>query len=169
MSPTIATVVYSLGILGLFWLHREENSKTSKALWIPVVWMSIAGSRMVSEWLQVAPATTVDQYLEGSPLDRLILGGLLAAGLIVLVSRGTKVVTVLRANGPILLFFFYCAISIFWSDYPDVAFRRWIKALDDPVMVLIVLTDIDPSAAVKRLLARTGFLLVPLSVLLITY
>ena len=79
MPPHIATVAYCIAILGLFWLDRDEGYKASKALWIPVVWMLIAGSRMVSEWLQVAPATTVDQYLEGSPLDRLVLGGLLAA------------------------------------------------------------------------------------------
>jgi O-antigen ligase len=124
---------------------------------------------MVSEWLQVAPATTVDQYLEGSPLDRLILGSLLVAGLIVLVSRGTKVVAVLRANGPILLFFLYCVASVLWSDYPDVAFKRWTKAVGDLVMVLVVLTDADPLTAVKRLLARAGFLLIPVSVLLIKY
>ncbi len=169
MSPPIATVVFAFGILGLFWLERDRNSRVSGALWIPVVWMLIAGSRMVSEWLQVAPATTVDQYLEGSPLDRLVLGSLLAAGLIVLVSRGTKVVTVLRANGPILLFFSYCAVSVLWSDYPDVAFKRWTKAVGDLVMVLVVLTDADPLAALKRLLARTGFLLIPISVLLIKY
>src|SRR6266478_3854667 len=169
MSPPIATVVFAFGILGLFWLERDRNSRVSGALWIPVVWMLIAGSRMVSEWLQVAPATTVDQYLEGSPLDRLVLGSLLAAGLIVLVSRGTKVVTVLRANGPILLFFFYCAVSVLWSDYPDVAFKRWTKAVGDLVMVLVVLTDDDPLAALKRLLARAGFLLIPVSVLLIKY
>src|SRR6266481_2232448 len=169
MSPPIATVVFAFGILGLFWLERDRNSRVSGALWIPVVWMLIAGSRMVSEWLQVAPATTVDQYLEGSPLDRLVLGSLLAAGLIVLVSRGTKVVTALRANGPILLFFLYCAISVLWSDYPDVSFKRWTKAVGDLVMVLVVLTDADPLAALKRLLARTGFLLIPISVLLIKY
>src|SRR5260370_37582351 len=99
MPPSIATVVFAFGILGLFGLERDRNSRVSSALWIPVVWTLIAGSRMVSEWLQVAPATTVNQYLEGSPLDRLVLGSLLAVGLIVLVSRGTKVVTVLRANG----------------------------------------------------------------------
>jgi exopolysaccharide production protein ExoQ len=169
MPPAIATVVYCIAILGLFWLDRDEGYKASKALWIPVVWLLISGSRMVSEWLQVAPATTVDQYLEGSALDRLVLGSLLAAGLIVLVSRGTKVVSVLRANGPILLFFFYCAASVLWSDYPDVAFKRWTKAVGDLVMVLVVLTDDDPLTAVKRLLARAGFLLIPASVLLIKY
>jgi exopolysaccharide production protein ExoQ len=36
-------------------------------------------------------------------------------------------------------------------------------------MVLVVLSDPNPAAAMKRLLARVGFLLVPLSVLLIKY
>src|SRR5260370_14807958 len=124
MSPPIATVVFAFGILGLFWLERDRNSRVSGALWIPVVWMLIAGSRMVSEWLQVAPATTVDQYLEGSPLDRLVLGSLLAAGLILLVTRGTEVVTALRANGPILLFFSYCSGHGLWPAAPHLAFKR---------------------------------------------
>src|SRR5438128_2605355 len=49
--------------------------------------------------------------------------------------------TFLRANGPILLFFLYCSVSVLWSDYPEVAFKRWIRALGDIVMVLVILTD----------------------------
>jgi len=170
MPPAIATVVYAFGIMGLFVFDRDRESRTSKALWIPVVWLLIAGSRMVSQWLEMAtPTDSPEQYLDGSPLDRIILAALLAAGIIVLLNRRREVGALLRANGPILLFFFYCAISIFWSDYPDVAFKRWIKALGDLVMVLIVLTDLDPSAAVKRFLTRASFLLVPVSVLLIKY
>jgi len=87
----------------------------------------------------------------------------------VLVSRGPEVGRLLRANVPILLFFLYCAVSVFWSDYPDIAFKRWFKAVGDVVMLMVVLTDRNPYVAVKRLLARTGFLLIPLSVLLIKY
>src|SRR5438128_11540843 len=99
----------------------------------------------------------------------MIRSGILADGMIVLLARGRRSATFLRANGPILLFFLYCSASVLWSDYPEVAFKRWIRALGDIVMVLVVLTDTDPSAAVKRLLARSGFLLIPLSVLLIEY
>ena len=170
MSSSIATVIYAFGILGLFVLERDKKARTSKALWIPVVWLLIVGSRSVSLWLHMAPTgDSADQYLEGSPLDGAVFTVLLALGLIVLAGRARRVGTLLRGNGPILLFFLYCATSILWSDYPTVASKRWIKFLGDFVMVLIILTDTNPSAAVKRFLARTGFLLVPLSVLLIKY
>ncbi len=175
MSPHVATVVYALGILGLFALDRDRSSRTSKALWIPVMWLWIVGSREVSQWLAalgVGQARTLfgspDQYSEGSPVDRWIYTILLGLGLIVLVRR-PEAMRLLRANGPILLFFLYCAASILWSDYPDIAFKRWIKALGDVVMIMVVLTDPNRSAAVKRLLTRTGFLLIPLSVLIIKY
>jgi len=165
----IAPAIYALGILGLFILNRERGGRTSITLWLPVVWVSIAGSRMVSQWLEMTPSTSVDQLSDGSPLDRNILMGFLAVGLIILLARGQKIGALLRANGPILVYFLYCGLSIFWSDYPGVAFKRWTKSVGDLVMILIVLTDPDTSAAVKRFLSRTAFILLPLSVLFIKY
>jgi exopolysaccharide production protein ExoQ len=165
----IATLVMVLGILGLFVLDRDRGKKTSKALWLPVAWLSIAGSRPLSAWLQVTSSSSPEQYLDGSPLDRNLYVVLLFAGVIVLVGRRTAVLKLLQANWLLLLFVSYCAVSILWSDYPDVAFKRWIKSLGDYVMVFIVLTDRDRSRAVKQVLARVGFVLLPLSVLLIKY
>jgi exopolysaccharide production protein ExoQ len=172
----IATLAFALGILGLFAIDRDRKVRTSKALWIPVIWVSIAASRMVSQWLTATGwanvgvrITSTDQVLEGSPFDRYFLMAVVAIAVIVLIGRGPRVGTVLRANGPIVLFFSYCAISTLWSDYPDVAFKRWIKALGDVAMILIILTDRDPQAAVKRFLSRVGFLLIPVSILLIKY
>ena len=154
----------------LFSLDREGTSRTSWAIGIPVVWLTLAGSRSVSQWLQLgSPLDASGQYLEGNPLDRMVYTGLLALGLMVLVTRRRRVWRLLKANGPILLFFGYCAVSFLWSEYPDVAFKRWTKAVGDLVMVLIVLSDREPSAAVKRFLAWTSFFLIPLSVLFIKY
>ena len=99
----------------------------------------------------------------------LVWGILFVAGAIVVLRRGPQITTLLRANGPIILFFAYCALSILWADHPFVAFKRWVKAVGDVVMVLIVLTDPNRLAAVRRVLTRTGFVLVPLSVLFIKY
>jgi O-antigen ligase len=155
----------------LFRLDRDSDARTSRALWIPVVWVSLAGSRMVSEWLTHGSAlsTDPDLYLDGSPLDRFILTALLAAAIAALLARGPRVSAVWRANGPLLLFFAYCALSILWSDFPGVAFKRWVKSLGDLAMIAVVITDPNPTAAIKRLVARTAFVLIPLSVLLVKY
>jgi O-antigen ligase len=50
-----------------------------------------------------------------------------------------------------------------------VAFKHWIKAIGDLAMVLIVVTDVNPVAALGRLFSRIGFLLFPTSVLFIKY
>lgn len=170
MNAQIATLVYTGVILGLFFLDRDRSVRTSKALWIPVTWLLINGSRPVSEWLQTGPTVApVDRYVEGSPLDALVFGILIAAGLIVLAYRGRQVGMLLLANLPILLFLSYCAMSTLWSDYPFVAFKRWGKAAGDVLMVLIVLTDADPISAIKRFLSRAAFVLIPLSILFIKY
>ena len=91
MPQSVATVVYGLVILALFLLDRDRKSRVSPALWIPVAWVLLAGSRMFSDWLDPARGMqSPDQYLEGSPLDALIFTGLLTAGLMVLVARGRR-------------------------------------------------------------------------------
>jgi len=117
----------------------------------------------------MAPAQSQQQYLEGSPLDADIYAVLILAAIIVLVARRRPVISLSQRNWPILLFVLYCAVSITWSDYPDVALKRWIKSLGDYAMILILLTERDPTRAIKQVLARVGFILIPVSILLIKY
>lgn len=168
----IATAIFVAGILGLFFLDWDRTARTGPGLWIPTIWLAICSSRMVSAWLpggEGVSGSASDAYLEGSPTDRNILTGLLVIGLCVLVARRKQVLPLLRNNWPILVFYGYCLISIVWSEFPDVAFKRWTKFLADLIIVLIVVTEVNRTAAIKRLLARTAFVLIPLSVLLVKY
>src|SRR4029077_1140315 len=151
-------------------LDRDPEVKTSPGLWIPFLWLLINSSRAVSTWMgQQTTGSMAGGYIDGSPFDRAVYLTLLILGLIVLLWRGRQVTKLLRANGPIILFFLFCLASIFWSDYTFIAFKRWSKAIGDIVMVLIVFTDREPEAALKRLVLRVGYILVPLSVLFIKY
>jgi exopolysaccharide production protein ExoQ len=141
MPPVVATVIFVVGIVILFILDRDRKDRTSWALWVPLIWFLIAGSRPVSAWLGMTPGMSVEQYLEGSPIDRAFFIVLIALGLVVLLGRRRRVAALLQNNWPILVFVAYCAVSITWSDYPGVALKRWIKSLGDYVMVLIVLTE----------------------------
>ncbi|GAC1688148.1 MAG: hypothetical protein NVS9B5_27250 [Terriglobales bacterium] len=170
MLPKLAAFIVVIGILALFRLNRDKNERTSLALWIPVFWLLIAGSRPVTAWLDLAPPVDeTDVYIQGSPADRLYFAILLVAGLVVLIRRSRMVQTFLKENIPILVFLSYCMISFLWADYAVVTIKRSIKAFGDFEMVLIVLTDPEPKAAVKQLLARVGFILLPLSLLFIKY
>src|SRR5271165_5411715 len=171
MPPLIAATVLAAGIVGLFVLDRDETLRASKALWIPLTWLLIVGSRPVSAWLQLGqPIDASDFYMgEGSPLDRNVFTALLLAGIAVLIARRRVVGTILRSNAPVVLFFSYCLLSILWSDYPDIALKRWTKAIGDLVMVLVVVTDPHPVAALKRLFSTASIVLLPLSILFIRY
>jgi hypothetical protein len=140
-------------------------------MWLVQVWFFLACSRPVARWLRIddvgESATAV--LVEGSPVDRAVWTGLLLLGLVVLLNRRKQVARSLLQNWPILLFFAYCLASLMWSDFPMVAFKRWIKGTGDLVMVLIVWTETRPFDALKRLLARSAYTLIPLSILLIKY
>jgi len=128
MVGLIALGFCFLVIWQLFRLNREEDVRTSRALWFPTFWLFIAASRNVSAWLQYS-GSGADQYLEGSPMDRAVLSAVLALGLVVLFGRAGRTNLLLRSNLPILLYFFYCGVSVIWSDFPDVSFKRWFRAM----------------------------------------
>jgi len=170
MPPLIATIIFVIGICGLFWLDRHPDEHTSKALWIPVIWLAICASRPVSSWVQSGQVMDLRvRYLEGSPLDAAIWGVLLIAGLIVLLWRVQAASAFVNVNLALILYFTYCGVSIVWADYPFVSFKRWIKAAGDVVMILVVLTDNNRLPAIRRLLTRVSFVLIPVSVLLNKY
>jgi exopolysaccharide production protein ExoQ len=170
MNPLIAILVFAVAIGVLFVLNRDSTAMTSRGLWAPVAWLLIAGTRNVSEWLGLsAPGDVADRYLEGSPVDRYVLTAIMLCGLIVLVGRKRRVGALLKANPAILAYFFYCAISLLWSDYPLVGGKRWFRSLGDVIMILVILTDRSVVMALKRVLNRVGFLLLPISILLIRY
>lgn len=172
MGSSLALIVYSTVIAGLFYLDRDKSVRTSPALWLPVIWLWIIGSRPVSAWFEGTPtsdAALQAMQLDGSEPDRLIFQILLFAAIIVIILRARRARGFLVASWPILIYFFYCLVSILWSDFPGVASKRWIKAVGDLVMILVVVTDAQPIAALKRYFSRTGFILLPASLLLIKY
>ncbi len=69
---------------------------------------------------------------EGSPLDAFVYFVLIAAGFCILY-RGKSVFRKFFVTiGWLMAFLLYCFIAILWSDFPFVAFKRWIKILGHP-------------------------------------
>jgi O-antigen ligase len=183
VEPHIATL-FGLGLsssLALFlaiavivWLFRRdirEKPDVSGALWLPVLWLVLGCSRPVSEWLNIfgLPVSGAGSVEEGSPLDASFYFLMTAAGFCVLVKRQVRLSEVILNNGWLIVFLLFCFISIAWSDFPLVAFKRWIKILGHPIMALIVLTEPDSKEALIRLMKRCAYVVVPVSILWIKY
>jgi exopolysaccharide production protein ExoQ len=172
MPPQIALLLCTLFIFYVLLLDYRQKPNVSSALWIPLIWLMIIGSRPVSHWLNPESVMTSSAQVEaGSPIDRLIFSVLILSGMFILSKRRAKCIQLLRNNKWILLWFLYCGISILWSDFPGVAFKRWIKGLGTVVMVFVVLTEPDPieSVKIKTLIRRCAYVLIPISVLFIKY
>jgi O-antigen ligase len=108
-------------------------------------------------------------YVEGSPTDAAVYLILEIVALIVIIARWRRVYPILLRNWPFVLFFFYAALSISWSDFPLVTFKHWIKGIGDLLMVLIVISEPNVPDAIKHLFTRLAFVLLPLSILFIKY
>lgn len=170
MPPELATLLCLTFIIYLFWEDYKQSDESSSALWIPVVWMFLAGSRGVSQWLNPRDRfTSPEAYLDGSPLDAVVILFLILAAVILLAKRRINWVELLKNNHWIWLYFLFGLLSIFWSDYPFISFKRWVKASGTLIMALIIMTDQQPCKAIEIVLRRLMFSMLPLSVLFIKY
>lgn len=171
MPPQLALLLWAGFVAFLFWREARQPSSVSRALWIPLLWVLITGSRFVSHWLVVWGLLPAGNSMcqEGSPLNAGVFSALILAGFATLWQRRLKVATLLRNNIWISVFILYCFVSIGWSDEPFTAFKRWVKTMGHPIMALVILTDPDPDEALRRLFKRASYLLLTGSVLLIKY
>ncbi len=170
MIPSLALCAYVAGIAVLFYLDRDSTDRPSKAVWLPVFWLLIDGSRPVSAWLGMSPEVgAAGQLPETSLLDQSIAAVLMFLAIVVISRRRKQLMALLRMSWPIVLYFSFALLSLLWSDYPAWGFKRWVRAVGELVMVLVVVTDAHPANALRRLFSRLGFVLLPASVLLIKY
>src|SRR4029077_16704267 len=169
MPPPLALAI-TLLLIG--YLIRRDCSvapRPSPAVWIPILWLLINGSRQASQWLASGPQFQSRALYEGSPVDQVVYGTLIVAGILVLAKRHVQISQLSKNSSWIILFFLYEGISCVWSDYSFIAFRRWIKASGDFVMVFVLLSDPYPVRAITAAIKRSGYVLIPLSVLFIKY
>ena len=169
LPPPLAAFLTVALIVFLFRRGIREQPNVSGALWLPLVWMLLIGSRSVVQWLNTFGLMQGGSMEEGNPLDALIYLSLIVAGIAVLNQRQVSLSEVLQKNAWLIAFIAYCFIAIAWSDYPFSSFKRWIKILGHPIMVLVVFTEPDPKEALVRLMKRSAYVYLPLSIMTIKY
>jgi exopolysaccharide production protein ExoQ len=162
-------------LLVAYLLRRDARlePRVSGAVWIPTLWLMINGSRQVSQWIEGRPMTefqfSMEALSDGNPIDKVAYSALILAGLWVLARRRVRLGEIVGSNAALALFLLYGLLSVTWSDEPATSLKRWIKAMGDPVMVLLLWTDPAPVRAVVATLRRCAYVLVPVSILFIKY
>ena len=165
MPPILALALCA--VLAAWLLHKEIalRGRMSGALWIPLIWLLIYSSRPVASWLGTGGETEVD----GNQIDAVIAFGLIIAAFVVLNRRRFQWGNLISLNSPYFILFCYFAVSIVWTIFPFVACKRLFKEFGQVLIVLVVLTEANPAAAIRTICVRCAIVVFPLSVVLIKY
>ena len=170
MPPLLALALTICLVVYLFRQDKREFSGVSGALWLPLIWMLITATRLPSNWLSLQGSGSAAQvYQEGNVFDRIFYLVVILASIYILRKRKLDWSHLLRSNPALTAFLIYCLVSMFWSDYPFVAFKRWYRDLGVYFTVLVVLTETKPFEAICLLFRRFAYVGLPLSVTLIKY
>ena len=168
MPPSLALLVWLILLVALL-RYDPADSNTSLAIWVPVIWWFIVGSRLPSQWLGVQMGQAAQAMEEGNSVDSTTYTVLILLSIGILMSRSFKWGLFFSQNAALMAFLSFALLSICWSDFPFVAFKRWFRDLGNYLVILVALSDRLPLEAVRTLLRRFCYLLIPLSVLLIRY
>jgi exopolysaccharide production protein ExoQ len=169
MPPIIALSTWLILLLALLCFDRAKERRTTLALWVPLIWLCIGASRLPSQWIGFGAASAAQALEEGNPLDRVVLSLLILLAIGILVSRSFKWGSFVSRNLFLAAFLLFALLSVFWSDFPLIALKRWFRDLGIYLMILSILSDRDPLEAVRWVFRRVCYLLVPLSIVLIKY
>jgi exopolysaccharide production protein ExoQ len=170
MNPTVAICLCIFFIVAAFYVDCKKGRPFFSSILIPIIWISIVGSRPIGSWayMELMPVSISDIEI-GSLYDRMVLSFLIVMGIIVLLKREIHWIRLIDKNRWFFLFLLYATLSVIWSDYFWIAFKRWNRLIGSFMMVLIVLTEPDPAESTITFLKRSAFILIPLSVLVIKY
>jgi exopolysaccharide production protein ExoQ len=168
MPPTLALLLCLIAIVWLFVSDRRRHEEVSGALWIPLIYVLIIATRSPSAWLSVL-AGGGDGGGEDSFYSVLVFLVLFSGGFWILRRRRVDWQTLFASNKWLFIYLLYVAASVTWSDQPLTSGKLWIKAAGSILMVLIILSERDTTAAVKSIFLRSSYLLVIFSYLFVNY
>lgn len=171
MPPQLAAVLCAGFILWLFRRDSRIAGPMSWGLWVPLIWITIIASRPVGYWFVSGADADAAAGGDGGTgfVDRNTYLFLIICGLIVLARRRIDWGALLAQSRILWIFYAFLLLSVVWSEFPFIAFKRWFKEFGNLVMIWIILTEPAPVAAIRAVFIRCAFVLIPVSVLFIKY
>ena len=169
MHPFVALILTLFCIVFLLLYDSKKSNNLSFWIWVPLIWFLIIGSRPVSTWFYRYEVEAALAFEQGSTINQVIDAVIILLSTIILHKRKISISNVLIRNKYVITFYLFCGVSILWSDYPIISLKRWIKLIEGLMVILILLTEVEPTTALNTIITRCSYILMPLSVCLIKY
>lgn len=169
MPPSLALLLWVVLLLLLLHFDPAKDTGTSWPLWVPVIWLSILGSRLPSQWLGGQVGQAANALQEGNSLDRSVYLFLMLLAVWVLMLRSFNWSQFFSRNRALMALICFALISACWSDFPFISLKRWFRDLGNYLVILVALSAPDPLKAVSTVFRRLCYLLIPLCIVLIKY
>ena len=166
MPAILALFLCSAFVFAILRVESRGEGRPSFGLLLSTVWILYCASKPIALWLGVEAAGSAES---GSSVDRLFSIALMLCGVFVLFQRRMDFSRFIHDNHWLVALYLLMAVSVLWSDYPDIAMKRWFRSLGSVIMAGVVLTEQDPRAALIRLLRISAYVLLPFSIMLIKY
>jgi len=173
MPPTLAVIIGLAFVWYAFSVDRKRGVVVPPGLLWPTLWYMACSSRMLGFWLSdwgvPLPGSSGGDASDGSFVDAAFFGSLTLIGFSILARRRFSWGAALRANPFVAALFIFMALSIVWSGYPYVSFKRYVKVLGSVSMALVVLTNDQPLESMLAVLRRCLYVHLPMSIVCIKY
>jgi len=172
MPPNLALLIGAVLVFFAFRSDRKRNIGDTSGLFWPSLWYIIVATRPLGYWLSLwgvpLPGGS-DDPTDGSAIDRYFYGILTIIGLRILSRRRFEWGATFRRAPWLTGLLVFMAISIVWSQYPYVSFKRYIKVFGSIVMALVVLTTDSPLESIFTVLRRCLYIHLPMSLICTRY
>ncbi len=169
MPPLVALILCTVFVIILLRIERLRNPEASSALWVPTFWLLLCGSRPLGRWFEQGEIVSTMSEEDGSPLDRMVLSILIALAVLIVIKRKVVWSRIVKDNSWLVLLFLFLGLSVLWSDFPLVSFKRWIRLSVAIPIAMVVLSERSPLNALESVFRRCAYVLIPFSLLLIKY
>ena len=152
------------------YVENRRDKTCSKKIIIPTVWYILAVIKPIDYWLNPGLIQQASQnFQEGSSTMRLVLSVLMICGILVLLTRRIDWMVLIKQNRFFVILLLFMLASLIWSNYKFVALKRYLRFLGDLIMVLIVLTEKRPIAAITEIILNSAYILIPISIVFAKY
>jgi len=171
MPPKLALLVGAIFVFFAFRSDRKRDIGDTNGLFWPTIWYLVVASRPIGVWFYLwgVPLAGGGDVTEGSSIDRFFFGGLTLIGLWILSQRRFNWMAAFRRNPWLTALLVFMALSILWSGYPYISFKRYIKVVGSVVMALVILTNERPFEALLTVLRRCLYVHLPMSIICTRY